>query len=938
MADPITAAVAVGWGLKAAGWIASPIMSEIFKKGSSFLGFDASKKLEELEPKVLLLERVMEAVEESPDRPRLEQLFKDLKTAFYEAEDILDDVEYHRLKKQIQDGKLKSDGDVPIRKRDWVKKKLRSAIPSSPLKDQESGMSKSQLKNNFDKIEKVINDACEILERLNLPPVTDYNWRQVVPPNSRSAVTTAAPPLKVIGRDEDRDKIIAMLHDKECDGHESTNIGLCYSVIGIHGIAGSGKSTLAQYICDREKKDKEEEKVGHFDLVIWIHVSQKFDLQAIFTEVLEGATGRPSSEFKNRNTLRENLVKELRGKLILLVLDDVWYNIRDAGHHGELEQVLSPLEVAKTGTKILVTSRSKDALVAMGAVGERCIPISDLNYDVFLQMFMHYALRVAVVPGHDGIKLQMLGDEIAKKLNRSPLAARTVGAQLCLRPNVEFWRRTRDRDLLNETMGALWWSYQHLDEQVRRCFAYCSIYPRRRRLKRNDLVQLWMAEGFIKTTNAEEEPDGVGQDYFDELLSASFLQLAERKMEHGCEVDYFTVHDLLRDLADEAAIGDCFKIEEGFIEVPPDVRHIFVGSCDRKMITEQIFPLQNLRTLIMDHPLQIELSDEKLLESMFTRLQNLRVLVLRLNGLLVGGIFSLPASIGLLKHLRYFYIEMDIKMKLILPDSITKLYHIQLLHVFGPKRTNFSRAEHASQLINLRHVSRRVDFPNIGRLKWLKILEGFSVKNKLGYEIRQLKQLNKLEGSLIITGLENVRGKEEATEASVAQKERVTELAFSWDNDRICSPEVEAEVLEGLCPSKYLERLEIRNYQGSTYPNWMVSKHNGGPEHLRNLWLDNCSRLEPAPEVFEVFVHLRWFRLWHSNWDALPDNIEQLTLLQLLDITRCPNIRLLPALPQSLEKFHLRASNEEFTRSCLTTGDPNWQKIQHIPMKTIRRD
>jgi hypothetical protein len=136
MADPVTAAIAVGWGLQAVGWIASPIMSEIFKKGSSFLGFDASKKLKELEPKVLLLQRVMEAVEESPDRPRLEQLFKDLKSAFYEAEDILDDVEYHRLKKQIQDGKLKSDGDVPIRMRDLMKKKLSSGIPSSSLNDQ----------------------------------------------------------------------------------------------------------------------------------------------------------------------------------------------------------------------------------------------------------------------------------------------------------------------------------------------------------------------------------------------------------------------------------------------------------------------------------------------------------------------------------------------------------------------------------------------------------------------------------------------------------------------------------------------------------------------------------------------------------------------------------------------------------------------------------
>jgi hypothetical protein len=218
-------------------------------------------------------------------------------------------------------------------------------------------------------------------------------------------------------------------------------------------------------------------------------------------------------------------------------------------------------------------------------------------------MFMHYALRDARIDGHDRAKLEMLGDGIAKKLKRSPLAARTVGAQLCLRPNVEFWRRTKDRDLLNDTMGALWWSYQHLDEQVKRCFSYCSIFPRRRHLKRKELVQLWMAEGFIKTSNAEEELDGISQEYFDELLSASFLQLGERRLEYGCEVDYFTIHDLLRDIAEEAARGDCFRIEKDFTgEVPPDVHHLFVGSSDIKMVAK-ISELQNLRTQIFDEKL-----------------------------------------------------------------------------------------------------------------------------------------------------------------------------------------------------------------------------------------------------------------------------------------------------------------------------------------------
>jgi len=128
MLDPVNAAVAVGWGMRAVGWFASPVISELFKKGSSILGFNASEKLKVLEPKVLLLERVIELFEDSPYRPSLEQLFNELKSTLGEAEDILDDVKYHRLEKQIHDDNFKSADSLMV-------DKLWSALPSSPLKD-----------------------------------------------------------------------------------------------------------------------------------------------------------------------------------------------------------------------------------------------------------------------------------------------------------------------------------------------------------------------------------------------------------------------------------------------------------------------------------------------------------------------------------------------------------------------------------------------------------------------------------------------------------------------------------------------------------------------------------------------------------------------------------------------------------------------------------
>jgi hypothetical protein len=60
----------------------------------------------------------------------LEPLLEKLKSAFYEAEDILDRVEYQRLKKQIRDAR--SSGS----KLDLLKRNLRSAMPSDPLKDE----------------------------------------------------------------------------------------------------------------------------------------------------------------------------------------------------------------------------------------------------------------------------------------------------------------------------------------------------------------------------------------------------------------------------------------------------------------------------------------------------------------------------------------------------------------------------------------------------------------------------------------------------------------------------------------------------------------------------------------------------------------------------------------------------------------------------------
>uniref|UniRef100_A0A0A9F0W0 Uncharacterized protein n=1 Tax=Arundo donax TaxID=35708 RepID=A0A0A9F0W0_ARUDO len=299
-----------------------------------------------------------------------------------------------------------------------------------------------------------------------------------------------------------------LLHDTPEDDEPSSSRTKCYPIIGIHGIPGSGKTTLAQYVFEKERNN------GYFNLVMWIHVSQNFSVDTIFTEMLEIASGRKMDQLSNLDMLGWELEAKLRGKRFLLVLDDVWY---DQYASRQLGLLLSPLKVGEMGSKILVTTRTADASRALGA--RNLIAISDLDKEEFFSMFMHYALDGATISDHALVREhQAIGRKIVEKLGRSPLAARTVAGQLNRRLNIDFWKSTQNCDLLNHIMGDLWWSYQPLEEHVKQCFTYCSMFPRRYLFRRDELVHLWMSQGFVETANATEDMEDIGNGYFDVLL------------------------------------------------------------------------------------------------------------------------------------------------------------------------------------------------------------------------------------------------------------------------------------------------------------------------------------------------------------------------------------------------------------------------------------
>ena len=742
--------------------------------------------------------------------PQVTKWVEELKHVVYEAEDLLDEIATEALRCKMESDSQTSATQV------W-------SIISTSLDSFGEGI-ESRVEGIIDRLEFLAQQK----DVLGLKEGEGEKRSQRWP--SASLVDESG----VYGRGGSKEEIIEFLLCDNQRGNEAC-------VISIVGMGGHGKTTLSQLVYNDERVDT------HFDLKSWVCVSDEFDLLKIMKAILRQVSPL-NSKVKDPNLLQVRLKESLNGKKFLLVLDDVWnenYNNWDLLH--------TPLKAGFKGSKIIVTTRSEKVALIMRAT--RIHHLGQLPFEDCWSIFAKHAFGSGDSSLHP--KLEAIGKEIVGKCNGSPLAAKILGGILYCKVAEEEWENILNSEMwklpTNEIFSSLRLSYYYLPSHLKRCFAYCSIFPKNYEFQKEKLILLWMAEGFLQEPSSKKREEGVskleevGDKYFNELLSRSFFQKSSNN--RSC----FVMHDLMNDLAQLVSGEFGIRLEnDERHETLEKVRHLsyFRTECDAFGRFEAFNDINCLRTFLS---LQIQASgsvshlSKRVSHDLLPTLRWLRVL-----SLCDYKIIDLPDSIGNLKHLRYLDLSNCIFL-IRLPKSIGTLYNLQTMILSGC----FSLIElpvGMGKLINLRHLditdTKVTKMPaDIGQLKSLQTLSTFMVGHGDRSSIGKLRELPYISGKLQIAGLQHVLGFRDALEANLKDKRYLDELLLQWNHSTDGVLQHGTDILNKLQPHTNLKRLSINCFGGTRFPVWLgdLSFFNIVTLHLYKC--KHCSFLPPLGQL-----------------------------------------------------------------------------------------
>ncbi|KAJ8759580.1 hypothetical protein K2173_007209 [Erythroxylum novogranatense] len=743
-----------------------------------------------------------DAEEKEITKPAVKQWLDDLKNSFFEADDSLDEIDYEATRLELEaESRYITD---EVRKFLCPRKSFKKAL-------------KVRLMKILETIEDLVNqkDVLDLREIIGGGQSTQ-----------RIPTTSLVEKSSIFGRERDQEAIMQVLLSD--DVNRRNNL----SIISIVGLGGIGKTTLAQLIY------RDERVRNRFDVRGWVCVSEEFDVPRITRDIVK-EVAQMSCDDKTLNQIQVELEENLTEKRFLLVLDDVW---NESVNYWD--QLLKPLKSGAPGSKIIVTTRNDG--VATTVSFSSIFRLDMLASTECWQLFCKHAFEDENCGDYP--HLEEIGKEIVKRCDGLPLALKVMGGILRSKRNVKDWENVLRNDLWkfskDDILPVLRLSYRYLPSHLKQCFAYCSIFPKDYKFKKEQLILLWMAEGFLIEQEGSETMEEVGEEYFEELVSRSFFQHVNNS---------FVMHDLINDLARVVSGEFCFRFEnQEFCRTLEKLRYFSCATVKQLLSSRQLSTIlksPHLRTFL---PVNNTSWKQDIIPDLLLNQQRLRVLSLP-----CWEVVKLPSSIRHLKHLRY----LDLSRTFIksLPKCLCSFYNLQTLKLNQCGRlaklpTKMGRLI-SMHYLDIEGTNLQEMPPNMGKLIKLQSLTDFFVGKREGCGVKELGSLQHLGGTLRIHNLQNVLNAKDALEAKIKCKKNLKELYLYWKGDHD-----EEAILDGLQPHTEIEVISITGYGGTSFPNWLGESSFTKLVSLKLRGCKYCSSLPPLGQVSSLkYLEVRGF-------------------------------------------------------------------------------
>ncbi|XP_051116845.1 putative late blight resistance protein homolog R1A-10 [Andrographis paniculata] len=423
---------------------------------------------------------------------------------------------------------------------------LVSVIQSAlyPLKRFEENV--EQLKKAEEEIGSIVEAVVEVKERRREEDLShDYFSEE----EDESEQASNGRNKVMVGYDEYR----FIIEDELCG--QSSKLG----VISLVGTGGIGKTTLARTIFYDDLIQ------ARFDCRVWVTISDHYNVKRVLQSILK-SIGLANNDFlrMEEGELKKCIYQHLMGRRSLFVIDTIW----NAETWDDLKLIFPD---DNTGTRVMLTTRFMD-------VAQRASASNFIHEMKFLSTYESWDLlqENVSVPG----ELELMGRLIASKCQGLPLAIIKAAEILSsVDPTVDEWykiaREVRNiLSKINTHFSSVSLSYNHLPPQLKPCFLYMGIFPKKYEIRASNLIMMWIAEGFLKSEDESKSLEKVGEEWLEDLVKRN-LVIATKKRFNG-RFKYCVLHDSVWNFCRERISDEGFfhvQHEEGYFH-PKGVENV----------------------------------------------------------------------------------------------------------------------------------------------------------------------------------------------------------------------------------------------------------------------------------------------------------------------------------------------------------------------------